>query len=170
MNHKKLPVEVDEEEFTRLLEVTRSMHHKIAFMLAWESGLRISEVVNLQPERIDMENKKIRILDGKGGKDRVVPLPIDWKEIHMKYIPIGCSARAIQKAFEMYSELAGIRRTKPTVHFHSLRHGFATHCLRKGMDLRDIQMLLGHSDLSTTGTYLRVSPDEALAKYRERFA
>lgn len=168
-NNKKLPVEVDEKEFTKLLQVTESMHHKVAFMLAWESGLRVSEVRNLQQNDIDVKNQRIKVNEGKGGKDRVVPLPQDWQEHHLKHIPLKCGVRALQKAFEIYAERAGITQNKPSVHFHSLRHGFATQCLRSGMDLRDIQMALGHSDLSTTGVYLRVSPDEMLAKYRQRF-
>jgi len=168
-NPKKLPVDVDEEEYTRLLEVTKQMHHKIAFMLAWECGMRVSEVMHTQPQDIDVKNKRIRINEGKGCKDRIVPLPKSWQEHHINYLPINCSIRAIQKAFEVYSEKAGITEKKPTVHFHSLRHGFATHCLRKGMTLRSIQMLLGHNDLATTSIYLRLQPDEALGEYEHRF-
>ena len=66
----KLPVEVDEDEFIALMQATNKMHHKIAFLLAWESGLRISEVINLRPEHINEKDKLIFILEGKGCKDR----------------------------------------------------------------------------------------------------
>ena len=82
---KPLPVEVDEKEFTKLLEATQKMHHKVAFLLAWGSGLRISEVCNLQKGDIDMENKRIRINMGKNSKDRIVPLPKGWKPKLMNY-------------------------------------------------------------------------------------
>lgn len=166
---KKLPVEVNEEEFTKLVEVTESMHHKIGFMLAWECGLRVSEVINLQPEDIDVERQQIRVNEGKGGKDRIVPLPLDWKKHHIDYIPLKCGVRALQKAFEIYAERAGITENKPTVHFHSLRHGFATELCRSGVKVPLIQLLLGHSDLSTTSVYLRLTPDEALEAYRTHF-
>jgi integrase len=158
----KLPVEVNEEEFTRILEVTRKMHHKVGFMLAWESGLRISEVKHLQKEDINLERREIRINEGKGCKDRIVGLPADWQEHHMDHLPLKCSTRALQKAFEMYSGLAGVREYKPTVHFHSLRHGFATHLVRNDAKISNVQMLLGHSDLATTSIYIRMSPQEAI--------
>jgi len=167
---KRLPVEVNQEEYVRLLQYTRSMHHKVAFMLAFESGLRIGEIMHLQKGDIDEENKRIRINEGKGCKDRVVGLPINWRPHLMEFIPIKCSARAIQKAFEMYAEQSGLYKKKPTVHFHSLRHGFATHLLRNKADLRSIQILLGHTDLSTTAVYLRVSPDEAIEEQHKAFS
>ena len=166
---KKLPVDVDEQEFTKLLSVTKKMHHKVAFLLAWGSGMRVSEVLNLQPHEIDLEKKRIRVTQGKGGKDRILPTPKGFKQHHLKYIPIKCKARALQKAFVFYAKKSGIAKKKPTVHFHSLRHGFATQCLRKGIDLKSIQIMMGHSDISTTGIYLQLSPDEVLNKYRELF-
>ena len=166
---KKLPVEVTQDEFIKILEVTNKLHHKIAFLLARESGMRVSEVIALQPEDIDIENKRIRVNQGKGGKDRIVPLPPSWMPHLMKYIPIQCSKRAVQRAFEIYSKKAGITEYKPTVHFHSLRHGFATHMARNGARITSIQMLLGHNDVATTSVYLRLSPEEALADHRKVF-
>ena len=90
-------------------------------MLAWGSGLRISEIKHLKPEDIDVEDKRIRVNEGKGCKDWIVPLPVDWQEHHMNHIPIKCSTRAIQKAFEMYAELSGLTKKKPKVFWHSFR-------------------------------------------------
>jgi len=81
---KPLPVEVNEAEFTALVDVTKKMHHKIAFLLAWGSGLRISEVVNLKPGDINIQDKRIRINMGKNSKDRIVPLAKGFKERHLK--------------------------------------------------------------------------------------
>ena len=163
---KPLPIEVNELEFTELLEATRSMHHKVAFLLAWESGLRISEITNLKPEDFDLERGTIRVNCGKGGKDRIVGLPASWMSHLLKYIPIKCSNRAIQKAFEMYRKRTGLRKKKPKVHFHSLRHGYATYLRRKGVSIDHIQKLLGHSDISTTMIYVNLAPEEAIKVHK----
>lgn len=178
-SRRKLPIHIDEEEYTLLLEATQQPHHKIAFMLAWESGLRISEIISLKPEDININNKQINIIDGKGGRDRIVPLPRNWmhgerhgflwkkyRPYHIKYIPISCGIRSLQAAFTMYAKISGLTAKKPTVHFHSLRHGFATHCYESGMGIEQIQILLGHSDIQTTMIYTHVSPFKALNAYR----
>ena len=168
-NPKRLPVDVTEDEFNLLLRATKQMRHKVGFLLAWGSGLRISEVLKLQKRDIDLEAKQIRINEGKGKKDRIVPVPRGFKEKHLEYIPFEFKDRALQKAFRTYSEKSGLKEKKPTVHFHSLRHGFATQCLRKGINLRSIQQMLGHSDMSTTAIYLQLAPEESLNEYQEKF-
>lgn len=168
-NPKRLPVDVTEDEFTKLLTVTRLMKHKVAFLLAWGSGLRVSEVIKLQRNDIDFEGKQIRINEGKGKKDRIVPLPRGFKEKHLEFIPFDFKDRNLQKAFRTYAEKSGLKEKKPSVHFHSLRHGFATQCLRKGINLRSIQQMLGHSDLGTTAIYLQLAPEESLNEYQEKF-
>ena len=168
-NPKKLPVDVTEDEFAKLLTSTKQMKHKVAFLLAWGSGLRISEVLKLKREDVSLDEKQIRINEGKGKKDRIVPIPRGFKERHLQYIPFDFKDRSLQKTFRLYSEKSGLKKKKPTVHFHSLRHGFATQCLRKGIGLRSIQMMLGHSDLSTTAIYLQLAPEEVLNEYQEKF-
>jgi integrase/recombinase XerD len=74
-NPKKLPVDVTENEFSDLLDYAPQRRHRIAFLLAWGSGLRISEVLKVTPNDIDFDKKQIRVNQGKGGKDRIVPLP-----------------------------------------------------------------------------------------------
>jgi len=167
---KPLPIEVDVYEFTKIMDKTRSMHHKVAFLLAWGSGLRISEVLNLKPGDFNFVDETIRINMGKNSKDRIVPIPKGFeKDVHLKYIPISCGVRALQKAFILYAEKAGVKDYKAKVHFHSLRHGFATQCLRSDMKLPSIQMLLGHEDLSTTAIYTNLVPKEATDDYKENF-
>lgn len=166
---KPLPIEVDEKEFTDILENTKQMHHKLAFLLGWGSGLRISEVVNLKPEDFNFENKQLRINMGKNSKDRIVPIPKNFQEKHLKHIPIKCGVRALQKAFINSAEKAGVKTRKPKVHFHSLRHGFATQCIRKGMSLPSVQGLLGHEDLQTTSIYVNLAPQERLNEYYDKF-
>lgn len=166
---KPLPIEVTKDEYLEILKVTDFMHHKVAFMLAFESGLRISEVVNLKPEDISEKLQQIRINMGKNSKDRIVNLPLSWRSHLIKYIPIKCQQRALQKAFITACEKAGIKAKKPKIHFHSLRHGYATESLRSGVDLYTISKLLGHEDISTTTIYAHLCPEDAIREVRNKF-
>jgi len=166
---KKLPVSITLDEFKRLMKNTKKKHHKVAFLLAFASGLRVSEVINLKPNEIDFKEKRILILNGKGGKDRIVPLPKSFRQELLKYIPIKITTRSLQRAFKTAAKKAGILKIKPDAHFHSLRHGFATQCLKRGMSLQDTRFFLGHSNISTTSIYLHSEPKEALGKYEELF-
>jgi len=166
---KPLPIEVNQEEYVKILDATRLLHHKVAFMLAFESGLRISEIINLRKNDFDFGNKQIRVNLGKNSKDRVVPLPLSWHSHLIKYIPLQCKQRALQKAFISSAIETGLKKKKPKVHFHSLRHGFATECIRSGMRLSYIQGLMGHEDLTTTAIYINLVPKERIDEYNERF-
>lgn len=166
---KKLPVDVNEDEFEQILDYTPKRRHRLAFLLAWGSGLRLSEVLNVAPSDFNYKDNQLLVRQGKNKKDRIVPLPKGFKEEFMHYLPFEFEHRALQKAFKRACEKSGLFKKKPSVHFHSLRHGFATTCLRKGISLRAIQRMLGHSDLSTTGIYLDLCPDEIIAEYQEKF-
>lgn len=166
---KPLPIEVTQDEYIEILNVTDFMHHKVAFMLAFESGLRISEVVNLKPEDIDEKLNQIRINMGKNSKDRIVSLPLSWRSHLIKQIPLKCQQRALQKAFIGACEKTGLKKKKPKIHFHSLRHGFATESLRSGVDLYTISKLLGHEDISTTTIYAHLCPEDAIREVRSKF-
>ncbi|MBA7597935.1 Tyrosine recombinase XerC [subsurface metagenome] len=163
----KLPVSLKEEEFGLLLKNTLKTHHKIAFLLGFGAGLRVSEVVNLKESDIDLKSKKILIRQGKGSKDRITPLPKGFKSKFLKRIPIKCGVRSLQRAFKRAIERAGIER--PGLKFHSLRHSFATHGLESGIPLNAIQLLLGHSNISTTSVYLKCNPKTALESYEKYF-
>jgi integrase len=160
---KKLPGYLNEEEFLRLMKIVKNPIHRLAFNLAFSSGLRISEIVNLLPENIDFNGRKIFIRDSKYGKDRVVPLPKGFPEKYLKMIPIPVCIRALQYSFSKYIKKAEI--TKPELSFHSLRHSFAVLAMEKGIPLNQIQVLLGHSNISTTSIYLKINPMEALKTY-----
>ena len=166
---KPLPIEVTQDEYLELLKVTDFMHHKVAFMLAFESGLRISEVVNLKPEDISESLKQIRVNMGKNSKDRITMLPLSWRSHLIKYIPLKCKQRALQKAFIGACEKTGLKDRKPKIHFHSLRHGFATELLRSGTELLTISKLLGHEDISTTTIYAHLCPEDAIREGRSKF-
>lgn len=170
---KKLPVDVTEDEMSELLDYMPHRRHRLACLLAWGAGLRLSEVLNVKPEDFTYDEGKnsgqLLVRQGKGCKDRIVPIPKGFKQEYLHYVPFDFEHRALQKAFKRACEKSGLTKKKPTVHFHSLRHGFATQCLRKGISLRAIQKMLGHSDLSTTGIYLDLCPDEILNEYLEKF-
>lgn len=169
VKEKPLPIEVTHDEYIEILRVTEFMHHKVAFMLAFESGLRISEVVDLRPEDIDEKLEQIRINMGKNSKDRIVNLPLSWRPHLIKYIPIKCQQRALQKAFIQACEKTGLKKKKPKIHFHSLRHGFATENLRSGVKLYTISKMLGHADISTTTIYAHLCPEDAIKEVRSKF-
>ena len=161
----KLPVYLSEEEYLKLIKATNQQHHKLAYNLAYASGMRISEVTNLQPGDIDFKAKRIHIKNAKGGKDRIVPLPKGFPEAYLSLIPLKCDDRALQIAFKQHIKKAGI--TKEGLVFHSLRHSFAVRCMEKGMPLNAIQVFLGHENIATTSIYTRINPDTALKSYED---
>lgn len=163
----KLPITVEAKEVAKILEHTNQMHHKVAFILAFGSGLRISEVLKLTIDKFNFERNRIFVEQGKGGKDRFVNIPVYWHEELNKYIPIGISKRALQNAFDSAAIRAGIRTKERPVHFHSLRHGFATHLHEQGTNIYDIQMLLGHSNVGTTSIYVNVNPYKSIKNATE---
>lgn len=169
VKEKPLPIEVTLEEYIAIQNVTKYLRHKVAFMLGFESGLRISEIVNLKKEDFDFINKQLRVNMGKNSKDRIVSMPLSWQPHHINYIPLPCKQRALQKAFIYSAEQTGLKKKKPKIHFHSLRHGFATEALRSGVDLYTISKLLGHEDISTTTIYAHLCPEDAIREVRTKF-
>ena len=166
---KKLPIAITEEGFIQLIKHTKQLHHKVAFLLGYGSGIRISEVCNLQKNDINLKEKKIMVRQGKGSKDRVVPLPKMFKTKMLDCIPIKCKKRALQKAFTSIAIKSKLMETIPNVHFHSLRHGFASRAVENGMPIHHLRTLLGHSNISTTNVYLEMNPKGALKSYEELF-
>jgi integrase/recombinase XerD len=184
---KKLPVAITEEEFTKLMANTKQNKFKLTFLLGYGAGMRLSEIVGgvregggimapLTPEKIDFSKRSIFIEDAKGGKDRMVPVPKGLKEVHMKLLPITqgytnikCARRSVQKAFRSAAGRAGLLQNKPKLHFHSLRHGFGSRLANQGVPIHHIRTLMGHSNISTTNTYLEMNPKEALKSYEEFF-
>lgn len=221
---KKLPVWIEKEEFIKLIENTISKHHKLAFLLGWGSGLRISEIAGqknlksyccddylersvekkkdtrlikykckncnnevdktkckpsklkddwdikpLTVEAINLKAKSMMIRGAKGDKDRVVPLPKGFKNYHLKMLPIKCGVRSLQFAFNNAAIRSGLKQTKPDIHFHSTRHGFASNLVNNGVPINQVQILLGHSNLATTSIYAHANPKDALKSYEDLF-
>ena len=140
--------------------------------LIYACGLRVSELVNLKIDEIDFDDEIGYVRQGKGRKDRIFNIPKflraklqkqvnAQREINSEFLFSGpkgkLSTRNIQKIVEKAVKKAGINKS---VHVHTLRHSFATHLLEDGVDIRKIQELLGHSDLSTTQIYTHISKKE----------
>jgi integrase/recombinase XerD len=163
---KKLVKALTPEEFVKLIKVipNKDKIAKVSFLLAYGSGLRVSEVVNLK--RIDIKERYISIWDAKGGKDRTVPKPKGWKEYMFNEIPIKRTVRSLQRKFKNYSRKAGLPEHYV---FHSLRHGFGTRMIESGVPLNQLSLLMGHSSISVTNIYTKARPQDALKSYEELF-
>ena len=166
---KKLPVAITKEEYEKLIEVTKSPKHKLAFYLGFNSGLRVSEVVKLEQRDIDIPGSKIFIRQGKGSKDRIVPLPKGFQVKYLKELPLGIGVRALELAFKVAAKKSKLLEVKPSAHFHSLRHGFATHYLEQGGNIQYLKVLMGHTNIATTDIYNQLNPKVALESYKDLF-
>jgi site-specific recombinase XerD len=166
---KKLPVILSLEEIAAFFAVIKNLKHWTVFTSMYATGLRISEALNLIPTDIDSQRMVIRVRQGKGKKDRYVPLFPTLLESLREYWrayrpqtwlfpgmlpgkPLNCSS--VERLCPGFRELAGIK--KPVTP-HTMRHCFATHMLEAGIDLRTIQLILGHRSLNTTAIYLHVA-------------
>lgn len=159
---KKLVKGLSIDEFFNLMKIVPSKDKvaKTAFILAYGSGLRISEVINLKKQ--DIQNNKINIWDSKGGRDRVVPKPKLLKEYMLNEIPLKITDRTLQRKFKAYAKKAGLPEHYV---FHSLRHGFALAALERGTPINDLQVFMGHSNLSVTNVYTKARPEDALNRF-----
>jgi len=153
---KRLPSILTLDEFIKVIKETKKPHHKLAFKLGFLCGLRISEILKLQPTDIDYSRRLLFIRQSKWNKDRYVPFPKNLGK-ELKHLPIKkCGVRALQISFKKKcNEVLG-----RDLHFHCLRHSSASFYLDKGMNLVQVQQLLGHARLSTTSIYLHVNPKQ----------
>jgi integrase/recombinase XerD len=166
---RRLPVVLSADEVVRFLEAVPSLKSRTALTTAYAAGLRVSEVVALKVADIDSERMLIRVEQGKGGKDRCVMLSAQLLAILRTYwrlakprhwlFPGRDEERPIDQtvlhaACRSACEAAGLTKH---VTVHTLRHSFATHLLESGADIRIIQVLLGHTNISTTARYAQVA-------------
>ena len=176
---RPLPEVLTEQEVERLLaapdvDTALGIRDRAMLEVLYATGLRVSELVGLRPEQVNLLQGVLRVV-GKGGKERLVPLgepAVDWLERFLErgrtpilgarasaaLFPTGRGGAMTRQAFwylvKRYAERAGISRP---ISPHTLRHAFATHLLDHGADLRVVQMLLGHRDISTTQIYTHVA-------------
>lgn len=170
----KLITYIKESEFDLLLKAEKKKDFKLAYLFAFGSGLRISEIIGykrkdgkaIQPltkEQIDIQGKQIRVIGGKGMKDRVVPLFPGFKEEYLKMFPLEIKRSTLQSHFKTLCKKVLNRNS----HFHELRHGFGVASTVKKIPLPFLQQALGHSRLDTTGIYTASSPEEMKKAYQE---
>jgi site-specific recombinase XerD len=169
---KPLPRHVKDEELTLFFKVVKSYRDKAIFMLMLRCGLRVEEAAHLRLSAIDLKRRSLMIVEGKGGKSRVVYLSKDADDALVAYLKVRTanktqglflvekgvckgqpiSVRGIQKRMEYYAGKAGV-----SISCHQLRHTMATQMLNADAQLETIQDLLGHNWVATTQRYCKVS-------------
>lgn len=176
---KKLPVVLSQRDIEKILQAPNEttvlgLRDKAMFEFAYAAGTRVSELINIQKTDLFFSEGIIRVF-GKGSKERFIPIgshAIHWTEEYLvksrlvlvkqnksgNYLFLNnrggkLTRMGFWKIFKKYIEEAGIKKS---VHPHSIRHSFATHLLEGGADLRSVQELLGHSDISTTQIYTHI--------------
>lgn len=185
---KDLPKVLSENEVNKLLDIKLTDHYsyrnKAMLELMYSSGLRVSELINLNVTDLDLEMELVRIF-GKGSKERVIPLGDYAMEALKEYL--NCHRKALlknhnsnylfltnrgdkmtrQAFFKIIKKLAKEQGIKTDFSPHTLRHSFATHLLKHGADLRSIQELLGHSDVSSTQIYTHITNERLKENYED---
>ena len=166
---RKVPVVLSPEEVARFLEAAPSIKYKAALSVAYGAGLRVSEVVSLKISDVDSKRMMLRVEQGKGRKDRHAMLSPVLLELLRNWYRVArpqgwlfpgqnpanpMTTRQLTRACHAAAQMAEItKRVSP----HTLRHSFATHLLEQNIDIRVIQVLLGHAKLETTALYTRVA-------------
>lgn len=185
---KKLPKVLSEEEVEKLLDINLNnsfdYRNKAMLELMYSSGLRVSELINLTVNDIDFKNAYVRVF-GKGSKERIVPLndyAIEalnnytlnhrkslFKHGENNYLFLNNHGNKMtrQGFFKILEKIAKEKGIKSDLSPHTLRHSFASHLLKHGADLRSIQELLGHSDISTTQIYTHITNERLQKNYKE---
>lgn len=194
---RTLPLSLNEEQIENLLSAPDvcdelGLRDRAMLELLYATGLRVSELINVQASQISMQQGVIRII-GKGNKERLVPVgevALDWLVKYYQYsrpwlLRAGSRSATSSQCSEVFVTKRGSAMTRqafwymikryallagiPAEHLspHTLRHAFATHLLNHGADLRVVQMLLGHSDISTTQIYTHVADQRLRDMYHE---
>lgn len=182
---RSLPHFLSEEETEKLLctadiNKKNGLRDRVILELLYATGMRVSEVITLKVSQINLQSGFV-IVFGKGSKERIVPLgeeSIFWLKRYIAkfnirdYLLPGRKSKHLTRQFvwkmiKQYADKAGIKYVTP----HTLRHSFATHMLIRGADLHSVQLMLGHSDISTTEIYTHVTKErlrEVYQKYHPR--
>lgn len=163
----KLPKVLSFEDIKTMIEITDNLKHRLLIQFAYSSGLRVSELIHLNVNDLNVSDFTIRVNQGKGNKDRLTIFAQSLKDDLLKYLcekkeskylfpgaKGHLTIKSVQLILERAAKNAGLNRK---VTPHMLRHSFATHLLEQGTDIRYIQKLLGHSRLETTQIYTKVA-------------
>jgi integrase/recombinase XerD len=168
---KTIPITLTKDEIIKLIKSVKG-RNRLIIKLLYSSGLRVSELTKLKTEDLNLKERLARVQGGKGNKDRIIILSEKWCKEIKKYLETkknkskfvfskkngsSISADTVQRILRKATKKTGIEKH---VTPHKLRHSFATHLLEAGENIRKIQELLGHSNLSTTQIYTHVSTNE----------
>lgn len=173
---QRIPELLTRNEVKSLLSACRTFKHHVLLSTCYGLGLRVSELVAIQVSQIDGQRHLLHVVQGKGGKDRLVPIPgtlltllrLYWQRYRPSDAffyneetgrPLG--TRGAMKAFHQAKDRAGIHKQGG---IHSLRHAFATHLLEQGLPIHLLQRWLGHNHIQTTMRYIHWIPDYHLGK------
>jgi site-specific recombinase XerD len=165
---KRLPVVLSKEEIIDLMQVTKNLKHRAIIGIIYSSGLRIGELLNLKLKDLDLDRNQLHVRQAKGRKDRTVIMSEVLKPLLLNYVNTYnpkyyfvegrgggmYTAESVRGFLKTACKEAGITKT---VTPHVLRHSYATHLMENGVDLRHIQMLLGHAKPETTMIYTHVA-------------
>lgn len=171
---KNIPQVLSQEEAHRLIDAQKNLKHRMILSVAYATGMRRAELIGLALKHIDSSRSVVRVIKGKGNKSREVPASTNLigqlRNYYKYYRPktylfegskpgTPYSASSIQKIVKSAAAKAGIKKE---ISPHVLRHSFATHMLERGVNLKRLQIILGHSSLKTTSIYLHLAnPDSA---------
>lgn len=172
---RHVPVVLSREDVLKFLSSPRNVKHRAILTACYSAGLRVAEVAHLRVSDIDSKRMVIRVHQGKGKKDRMVPLSPTFLELLREYWHVAhprhwlfpgkiegrpITRRSVQRICERARKATGL---SDGVTAHTLRHSFATHLLEAGTNVRTIQLLLGHASLSTTAAYTKVATGDVLS-------
>ena len=163
----KIPPIMSASEIKKLIDGVQNLKHRNIIILLYSSGMRLSEIAKLKITDIDSKNMRIKVVQGKGAKDRFTILSqqvlLELRAYYLVYRPqiylfngskpgSPMSLRNIQHLVQKWMAVTGLNNNDYTV--HTIRHSFATHLVDNGTDLHTVKELLGHSNLQTTMRYL----------------
>ena len=164
---KQLPKYIRKEEILDILDKAKKDNRRnyLLLLILWRTGMRVSEIVSIQKR--DIQDRTIIVRQGKGKKDRVIPLEHELGNILGFYLD---SLKPKDKLFNMSDRQVRniVYKYAPSdldVHPHTIRHSFAVHCLKNGMNLRSLQKILGHSSLTTTQEYLDIVGEDIIEDF-----
>ncbi len=170
----KIPDYLEREQVYELLHAAKTCNQRDYLLLdfMWRTGVRVSEVINVKPQDIEYKNNVVNIRKAKGGRQRRVLIGDKTLKTLSDYISLQnipedrpifpITRQMVYYLVNRYGNMIGVK-----IHPHTLRHSFAIHLVRSGMDLRRLQLLLGHSSLSITQIYLQFKDDDLREAYEK---
>lgn len=167
---KRLPDVLSKEEIRKLIDAVKNPKHSLMVSFMYSSGLRISELLNLKIQDLELEKNYGYVRNGKGGKDRLIVLSKNLIPAIKRLIQIEnleekdylfksnrgkkYSAKSVEKILKKAGKISGIKKR---IHPHLLRHSFATHLIENGYDVTNVQAILGHKSPETTLIYTHIA-------------